>query len=75
MSVLWRFCRTAVRRAAWQRRLFLLLNMVFFGLLGFMLWLIVSRWTLTTPDWAVVFTGFAAWGPGFMGGILYLYNH
>ena len=75
MSVLWKFCRAAADHEVWQRRLFLLLNTIFFGLLGFGLWLIVSRWTLATPDWAVVFTGFSAWGFGFLGGILYLYNH
>ena len=58
-----------------KRKLYLstltLINM----LIGGTVWLLLGRFLLSTIDWLLCFMGYPAIFAGFIGGILYLYNH
>lgn len=55
-----------------KRNIFLFINSVIFSIVGFMVWLVVSRFTLSTLDWAICFTGYSGFFIGFIGGFLFL---
>lgn len=55
-----------------RKHLFLFLNSLLFGILGFGVWLVVSRFTLATIDWMLCFIGYPGFFFGFIGGFIFL---
>lgn len=72
MSSLWKWIDDRKLRKEGKVRLFLLLNSLFFSILGFFVWLIVSRYTLCTLDWALCFVGYSGFFIGYVGGYIFL---
>lgn len=53
---------------------FLLINCLKYSALGLGLWLIVSRFALTTYDWAICFTLYPGFFIGYIGGTIFLWR-
>ena len=53
---------------------FLLTNILIWGIIGIMLWGIISLVALKGITWLIIFTGYAAVFPGFLGGVLFAMN-
>lgn len=58
-----------------KNRLFLLIQILWSGVLGAIAWGVIGRLFLPGMDWLLCFIGYPAIFVGFFGGILYLYNH
>lgn len=56
----------------WKVRLFLLFNCIRYAVLGLLVWLIVSRFALSTIEWAVCFVGYPGVFIGYVGGLIFL---
>lgn len=72
MRRLWKWI--ADRNISYEKKLkvFLLLNTILFGMLGFVVWAIVSKFTLDTWYFALCFFGYAAFFIGFIGGYIFI---
>lgn len=75
MKYLWNHVDQLNYTTTQKQKLFLFLNSLIFGLLGFLFWIPVQFFTLRTLDWLVCFVGYPVMFLGLLGGILYLYNH
>lgn len=53
---------------------FLLTNVLIWGIIGAVLWGIVSLAALKEVSWLIIFTGYAVVFPGFLGGVLFAMN-
>lgn len=53
-------------------KIFLLLNSAKFALFGFIVWLLVSRFALSSIEWAICFIGYPGFFIGYLGGFLFL---
>ncbi|MBQ1877724.1 MAG: hypothetical protein II161_02815 [Erysipelotrichaceae bacterium] len=59
-----------------RKRLFLAAVTLLYALIGCLLWLLIgNRLFPGRKDWMLCFIGFPAFFPGFLLGILYIYNH
>ena len=59
-----------------KKNLFLLVITEIYGVIGYLLWLLLGRNLLSDRlDWMLCFIGFAAFFPGFLFGIFFIYNH
>ena len=74
MSWVWSFSQRICKEQKKSQHIFLWLNTVFFGVIGFLVWLVLRNLNLNNWDWAVVFAGYPAFFIGILGGILYLYK-
>lgn len=72
MSKLWKWVNEKEMTESWKVRSFLLLNFMKYGLWGFFVWLIVSRFMLRTIDWGICFVGYPGFFIGFLGGYFFL---
>ena len=67
-----------IEKRAWNREkkqyVFILVNMLFFALIGLTCWLIAGQFLLKGLSWLICFIGYPAVFAGFFGGILYLYR-
>ncbi|MCR5067263.1 MAG: hypothetical protein K6A14_04280 [Erysipelotrichaceae bacterium] len=59
-----------------KKNLFLLVMTEIYGVIGYLLWLIIGRQLFDNRlDWLLCFIGFSAFFPGFLLAIFYVYNH
>ena len=59
-----------------RKRLFLAAVTLLYALIGCLLWLLIgNRMFPGRKDWMLCFIGLPAFFPGFLMGILYIYNH
>lgn len=72
MNMLWEWIDQRNLSEKAKTYVFLLLNIVIFGALGLVVWMIVSRFTLSTLDWAICFVGYPAFFIGYLGGFFFL---
>lgn len=72
MDKLWNWVDYKALSRDGKVRIFLCLNCLKYGFLGFVAWLLVSRIALGTVDWAICFVGYPGFFVGYLGGILYL---
>lgn len=75
MDMIWQYCQ----RKTWKRdtkiNLFLFLHTIIWAIAGICLWSLVSIFILRYIGWMLTFAGYAAFFPGFIGGIMCLWNH
>lgn len=72
MSILWKWVDGKGFSVEGKRNIFLILNCLLFSILGFGVWLIISKFALSTWDWAFCFIGYPGFFVGIIGGFLYL---
>lgn len=72
MSRLWEWVDKKNLSEKAKTGVFLFLNMVLYGVLGFLVWMVISRFTLSTLDWAVCFVGYPGFFIGYLGGFFFL---
>lgn len=72
MSILWKCVEEIGVSDKAKRGLFLLSNSLLCSVIGFFIWVIVSRFALSTLDWALCFTGYPGILIGFIGGYIFL---
>ena len=59
-----------------KKNLFLLVMTEIYGVIGYLLWLIIGRQLFDNRiDWLLCFIGLPAFFPGFLFAIFYVYNH
>ena len=73
MKLLWNAVNRLPVSKSLKHTLFLLLNTLLFGLLGFLVWLIVRTNALDTLTHMILFIGYPAMFLGFYGGIITLF--
>lgn len=74
MSMIWNLLKETHCKERVFERLFLVVNVVAWSVVGFLLWLVARNFVLKTADWAVCFVGYFGIFAGFIGGIIYLWN-
>ncbi len=75
-KAIWNLIRKQDMSVKTKKRLFLIAVTVIYALIGCLLWLLVgTRLFPGRKDWMLCFIGFPAFFPGFLLGILYIYNH
>lgn len=72
MSKLWEWMDKKDLTKEGKIRGFLALNCMIFSILGFFVWLTVSRFALSTIEWAICFVGYPGFFIGYLGGFLFL---
>ena len=74
-DMIWQYCQ----RKTWKRdtkiNLFLFLHTIIWAIAGICLWSLVSIFILRDIGWMLTFVGYAAFFPGFIGGIMFLWSH
>ena len=67
-----------IEKRAWNREkkqyVFILVNMLFFALIGLVCWIIAGQFLTKDISWLICFIGYPAVFIGFFGGVLYLYR-
>lgn len=72
MSILWKWVDKKEISNNAKSRLFLILNSLMCSVIGFLIWIIVSRFALNTWDWAICFIGYSGFFIGYIGGFIFL---
>ena len=72
---IWNMINELNIKANSKSALFIFIMVVITGGLGGIAWLIAGRWFLADFWWLVCFIGYPAVFFGFLGGVIYLYNH
>lgn len=72
MSRLWNWVDNRSFSKEKKKMIFLALNSIIYGVLGFVVWLIVSKFALNTLGWALCFIGYSGFFIGYIGGFIYL---
>lgn len=72
MSRLWNWVDSKKLSKETKKKLFLVLNCLIYSALGFVVWLIVSKFALNSLGWALCFIGYAGFFVGYIGGFIYL---
>ena len=75
MSRIWNFCINQNINEENKVKVFLAANTALFGLLGLLVWAVVSLFALKDISWMFCFAGYAAFVPGFLGGIFFVWKH
>lgn len=74
MARLWKWVDSKDFTDEGKIRLFLFLNCLNYCAIGFLAWLIVSRFALDTWGWVFGFVGYPGFYAGFIGGCIFLYR-
>lgn len=72
MQRLWKWIRRRKISSENRIKLFLFLNSLLCGVIGFAVWVFVGRYAFSTWDWALCFIGYPGFFGGFIGGFMYL---
>lgn len=72
MSRLWKWVDDKKISRDAKTGLFLLANCIVCSVIGFTIWLIVSRFAFNTWDWALCFAGYPGFLIGYVGGLIFL---
>lgn len=75
MSRLWKWVDNKNFSYDAKVKLFLAINCLKYCFLGFVLWMVVSHFVLSTYDWALCFIGYPGFFIGYIGGFIYLCRH
>ena len=74
MRMLWNFWKNKKNGEKSMVGWFLLSNALIWGMIGAILWGIVSLVALKEVSWLIIFAGYAIVFPGFLGGMLFEMN-
>ncbi len=73
--ILWKCIRGTSLKRKQKHRLFLALNVVCYGILGYILWLLLGeRIFVNRAEWLTSFIGYPAVLGGFLSGIMFLFK-
>ena len=72
MSRLWKWIDEKNISKEVKAKLFLFVNSIMFGVIGLVLWVIVSGFGLNSWDWALCFIGYPGFFIGYIGGFVFL---
>lgn len=72
MEKLWNWVDSKQISEDSKNRLFLLLNCLKYGFLGYVVWVVISFVAFNNVIWAICFTGYSGLFIGYFGGILFL---
>lgn len=75
MRKLWTIINELKIKKLMKNKLYLGLMILANIIIGGLIWLVIGRYILPGLDWLLCFMGYPAIFIGFLGGILYLYNH
>ena len=74
MNILWNWINGKEQSYEWKTRLFLTLNCIVFGILGFVLWMILRNFAFDSIECAICFVGYPGFCVGYLGGFVFLYR-
>ncbi len=72
MSTLWELSGAMTGKKKGRRNVFLFFNILFFALVGGLLWLIVNAFIKLDWTWGICLIGYPAFFGGYVGGLFYL---
>ena len=72
MGILWEWLDKKNMNEERKMHLFLFLNTIIFSIIGFLVWLAVSKFALNSLTWALCFIGYSGFFIGYLGGFIYL---
>lgn len=75
MHWLWNKVEKMVVGKLFKPKLFLLLNTLFFALVGLLLWAAAWQFFQVGWSWGICLVGYPAFFGGYIGGLFYLLNH
>ena len=74
-TILWKCISKTDLSRKYKQRLFLFLNVICYGLQGYILWLIIGKTIFVNrEEWMFSFIGYPAVLGGFLSGIFYLFK-
>ena len=71
MGILWEWLEKKKMDEESKMQFFLFLNTINFGIIGFLVWLVVSRFALHSLTWALCFIGYSGFFIGYIGGFIF----
>ena len=71
MKYYWEWCDKLYKLLKENRTLFLMVNTICFGVLGYMIWFGLHFFCLNRLDWLICFVGYSAMVAGYAGGLFY----
>ena len=74
MEKLWKIVNTSKRSIEVNISIFLVLNTVIYGFVGFEIWLVVQNFALDSVWWTLCFVGYTGFMMGYLRGVLFLYK-
>ena len=74
MTVIWNYVNKKLVRDHAKISCFLIANVMFWGMIGFLLWSVIQLFALKTIDYALCFIGYTAFFIGIVGGTLFLWK-
>lgn len=75
MKTLWNIVNAFKAKSTIKMKLFLCFLVIANIVMGAGVWFLIGRIFLPGIDWLICFMGYPAVFVGFLGGVLYLYNH
>lgn len=75
MIFIWNYLKKKNLYKSTKTHLFITLSMILYSSLGFICWLLIRHFFFNTKTWAICFIGYPGLVIGYIGGVLYLYNH
>ena len=72
MSGLWKWVDDKNISREAKTGIFLFFNSILWGVIGFVTWIFVSMFALSTWDWALCFVGYPGFFVGYIGGFIFL---
>ena len=72
MGILWEWLEKKKMDEESKMQLFLFFNTINFGIIGFLVWLVVSRFALHSLTWVLCFIGYSGFFIGYIGGFIFL---
>lgn len=74
MEYIWQLVDNRIPAKDYKKTCFLAIHTVLCCMIGFVIWACVRIIALKTFDWAICFIGLSGYFPGFLGGVLYLWQ-
>ena len=74
MTVIWNYVNKKLVRDHAKISCFLIANVMFWGMIGFLLWSVIQLFALKKIDYALCFIGYPAFFIGIVGGTLFLWK-
>lgn len=75
MKKIWNTVKTLRLKNEYKNKLFILLSVVEYCLIGGLIWLVLGKIYFPGISWLLCFIGYPGIFIGFFGSILYLYRH
>ncbi len=74
MTVIWNYVNKRYANDNKKISYFLMANVLFWGVTGFLIWAVIQLFALKTIDYALCFAGYPAFFIGIVGGTLFLWE-